>query len=363
LPLHQFFRLLESRPEFTCPSRLLGDVVGPAAEEALCQARVLGPKGPATWYACARGLRTCRRTVAADRAQLHLLCGRASGDCPPEIVAAEEYGQHALDEPALVRLLQRLFGVDGQPPRIEGRGQPIRLGRSPGGDCEVWAWLRPFEPAFANWMGDLENRMHTKQRRRALVLVPTHARIYNHTFERYGPGQPVEVVYLDRALTVDGHQIVRTPPRPGPTARVPWSAPVLDRQGARLRVAAGVRWSHITIEYVNDDTVAVRVGAHPPTRMSAADLGLKRELGGKPPPLWELLLALCAGNGTCSRRGAGAYNLGALRTTASRLSKRLSAVFGIVEPALHVDKRTESVRSDFLARPETRRSSTRRPPT
>jgi hypothetical protein len=299
--------------------------------------------------------------VAADRAQLHLVCGHSWADCATEIVAAEEYGQHAVDERALLHLLQRLFGVEGQSVRSEGRGQPIRLGSTSGGECEVWAWLRPSEPAFANWIGDLETRARGKHRAR--VLVPTPRRIYSHTFERYGPGQPVEVVHLDQALTIVGREIVPSPSRGRHGTRVPWAdAVVVARPGARLRVAAGVRWSHITIEYVNDDTVAVRVGARSPVRISSADLGLRADSGAaaKRPQPWELLLALCAGNGSCSRGSVGAPDLGALRTRATRLSKLLCAVFGIADAPLHVDGRSQSVRADFLALPETRRERSRR---
>ncbi len=359
--LHRFFSLLESRSEFTYPSPLLADGIGPEAAQALCRAGVLGPAGPATWYPCARRFRDCRRTVATGGEELHVLCGRASGGCPAEVFPAADLGQHGLDESALLRLLQRLFGVEGQPARREGRGQPMGLGRSLGGDCDVWAWLRPEEPVFTVWMGELEPRAPGK---RALVLVPTHARIRTETFERYGPGQPIEVVHLDRALTLELGEIVRTARPAERAARVPWTQePVVTRPGASLRVPAGVRWSHITFEYVDDDVVAMRVGAHAPRRLSAADLGLARESTAKGSRLWELLLALCAGSGVSTRRRIGASSLEALRVPrGARLSRRMCRAFGIPEPALHVDKQTESVRADFVALPETRRASTRRPP-
>lgn len=359
LPLRLFFSLLETREPLTVPSCLLDRAVGAEAAAALCHARVLAPKGPATWYPCARDLRGCRRTVAIDRDNLQLLCGRPFGSCETETVPAAELGQHALDELALVRLLQRLFGVEGQSPRSEGRGQPIWLGRRPGGSCDVWLWLRPSEPAFAMWMGELETR--TLDASRALVLVPTPRHIYSHTFERYGAGQPLEVVHLERALAIEGCEIIRAPLSARPIAPLPRTlGPRVDRQGTRLRVPVGVRWSHITFEYVDDRTVAVRIGADSPTRLTALDLGLKHGVDGEPAALWELLLAICAGNGTCSRGSVRAPNLGALRTQATRLSKRLCAVFGIAQAPLHVDRGTQSVTADFLARPETRRSSTRR---
>jgi hypothetical protein len=175
--------------------------------------------------------------------------------------------------------------------------------------------------------------------------------------------QPVEVVYLDRALTADAEGIVQRLPAAAQLARVPWShGPLVVRPGARLQVPASVGWSHIFIEYVNGDTVSARFGARAPVRLSAADLGLKRELDGPASPLWDLLIALCLGNGTCARMDTDAPNIGALRTRATRLSQHLCAVFGLNDPPLHVDKQTQTVRADFLARPETRRASTRRPP-
>ena len=359
--LHNFFRLLESRPEFTFPSRLLAPAIGPDAERALCHARVLVPKGPATWYTCVRNLSRCRRSAAisSDGADLHLLCGGPSGDCPTEIVPADELGQHALDEVALARLLQDLFGVAGQSTRFLGPDRPLQLGRMPGDHQEIWFWIRPDEPAFSMWMGELEKR--SRDGHRALVLVPTSRRVHEHTFARYAAGQPVEVAYLDRALTVAGVAIVRAPPTGAPPPRVAWADTALvDRLGVRLRVPPGLCWTDVFIEYVNGDTVAVRFGTGHPERLSAADFGLKSEMDGRPNRLWQLLLALCLGDGMCSRADVDAHNLGVLRTRATRLSKQLCAVFGLEDVPVHVHQRDETVRADFAARRETRRASTHR---
>jgi hypothetical protein len=356
LPLHRFLSLLESRSEFAYPTRLLADAIGTDAERALCDAGVLAPRGTTAWYPCAKGLRGCRRVVAAEGTRLHVLCGRSSGECATETLGAEDLGQHILEESALVRLLQQLFEVDGQAVRGEGRGQPLCIGKSDGG-CDVWLWLRPREPEFAIWMSHLENRPRGA---RALVLVPTGARIYTDTFERYGPSQPITVVYLDRALTVVDGRVVRSAPATEASARVPWPADTLvERRGARLNVPAGIGWSHIVIEYVNDDVVAVRVGALSPVRLTAAELGLTHVSNGRASELWRLLVALCEGHGTCTRANVGT-SIDALKTRVRRLSDQLCRVFRLPDLPLHVDSATESVRADFRAAPETRRAATRR---
>ncbi len=288
---------------------------------------------------------------------LTLLCGQTERRCPAETVAAADCGQHALDEGALVRLIQELFGVATEASRREGRGQPIWLGGARASYSEVHLWLRPQEPDFSDWLAELVARRGESSR--SLVLVPTSRRVRVDTFERHGPGQPVEIVHLDRALALDGARVVRTSPNPVPV-RVPWPEEPVAARGLRLRLPAGVRWAHITIEHVEDDILGIRVGAHPPVRVTAAELGLTRGTSGRLSDLWELLRALCDDGGTTTRARVGAPNVNALRVQASRLSDRLCTAFGIAQSPLHVEAETETVRADFVALPEPRRTLRRR---
>jgi hypothetical protein len=142
---------------------------------------------------------------------------------------------------------------------------------------------------------------------------------------------------------------------------VPWQpSTIVDRPSARLHVPAGVGWSHIAIEYVDDDVVAVRIGARSPVRLSAAELGLTQESNGRVSLQWNLLLALCEGHGTCTCAAAGTPTMEAFKTRVARLSQQLCEVFQIRELPLHVDSKAQSVRADFRAAPETQRSATRR---
>jgi hypothetical protein len=404
LLFHHFLASLESRSrELSYPSRLLVSVLGPQVSTALCQAGVLRPSGLATWYTCAREDRECRRTVAADGLELHLVCGQPlrscpteiapavwypcprllpgcrralrvdgpelhlscgqpSGDCKTEIVPSAELGQHALDEDALVKLLQHLFGVEAHRPRTDGRRRATWLGCLPGGHRDVWLWLRPREPAFSTWMGAAEARSR-ESGHWAFVLVPTGKHVPAHTFERYGRGRPVEIVYLDRVLALEAGEIVlaEAPVDSTPAPRVPGKpGPLVERPGVRIHVPAGLRWSHIAIEYVNDTTLCVRIGTYPPQRLTPPDLSLKLEVGGDHTVLWQLLLALCAGNGVCSSGAAHSSTLYVLRKRTSRLARRLRRAFGMDDLPLHVDGRSLTVRADFIARPETLRASTRR---
>jgi hypothetical protein len=253
--------------------------------------------------------------------------------------------------------VKALFVVDRETVRREGRGQPLGLGRTPGRAEDLYLWLRPTEPEVSDWIAD---RLHQRLRpERTLLLVPTPRLVRVDTFERHGPGQPVEIVHLERALTVDGGQIVRVASG-APPLRLPWpTEPVLGR-GIRLQVPAGVRWPHITIEHVDDDILGVRIGAHPPVRVVAAELGLTRETSGKLSDLWVLLRTLCEDGGTTTRARVRAPNVNALRIQATRLSELLCAAFGIPDTPLHVEGRTETVRADFVALPEPRRTTRRR---
>jgi hypothetical protein len=363
LLLHEFLSKLETVADFTCPTELLDEYLKSSdARRALCEARILVPAGRATWYKCARDLRGCRRTVAveaADDTRLHLVCGSASHACPIEAWTAPDLPQHALDELALLDLLQRLFGVRGRPIRRDGRGAAW-LGRTATGDRDLYALLRPNEPAFSHWMRDLEQ---LSTHGRSLVLVPTDRHIRADTFDRYGPGQRHELVHLDRALTISGGRIARAEPPPPARASQP-SLPATDalRSGIRWRVPPGTRWSQIAFEYVDDDVVAVRIGDRTPVRMSAGDLGLTRRSTGGPSYRWKLLLALCAGEGTATLAAVGADNLAVLRSRAWRLSMSLCDVFAMVDSPLHVEADTRSVRSDFIARSETLRTRSHRKP-
>jgi hypothetical protein len=358
LPLHRFLSLLESRAEFSCPSRLLDESIDAPARRALCEAGVLVPGGPITWYPCAQRFRGCRRTVAADGARLHLLCDRPGGGCPAEILDAQGQDEHVLDEAALVRVVQKLFDIAEQPVRRDGHDEALWLGQARPGDPHVWLWLRPREPDFAFWLRRLEDTLSGSA---ALVLVPTPAFIHPDTFDRYGAGQPIRVVHLSRSLTlVDGRFVRAEAAGPAP-ARALWQPGALvERRGTIVRLPAGTTWRDVTIEYVNDDVVAVRVGQELPVRVTAAELGLVHEATGAAGDRWQLLVALCAERGTCTRGAVGAASMDAFKKRVHRLAARLCEVFGLRDLPLHVDSETESVRADFHALPEPRRTTARR---
>lgn len=358
MPLRRFLALVESRPEFRYPSRLLADAVGSLqARDALCASGVLVPDGPSTWYPCAHGRRSCTRSVAISGGRAQVRCGRLSDECATESFEEGELGQHVLNELALVATLQALFEVDGQPVYRERRGQVFSLGRSAtAGRARAWLWLRPREPDFSLWMRELEERED-----RAHVLVPTAAQINTQTFDRYGPGQPLSIVHLDRALSVHDGRIVRVCDDAQPRARVPWPmSQRVQRTPARVHTPAGTEWRQITIEYVDNDVVAIRVGDADPVRLTAADLGLTRASNGKLSDQWRLLVALCAGSGSCERRSVGASSVDVLIMRATRLGASLCEVLGIEGNPLHVSSRDETVVCDFRALPETSRELTRR---
>jgi hypothetical protein len=349
MPLRRFLSLVESRPRFVYPSRLLADAVGADAAGALCSAGVLVPDGRATWYPCGRGRKGCPRVIG----DAGLSCSRTPAECPEEAVDPAELGQHTLCEDALTRLLQELFGVAGQLAAADPRGEPLLLGSAAG--TSTWLWLRPREPDFSFWM-----RERDEVAERTVALVPTPARIYAETFDRHGPGQHASVVHLDRALSLVGGSIVRAA-ADEPALRLPWKpAHPVERPQARVHVPAGTPWGQIAIEYVHDDLVAIRVGDEWPVRLTSAELGMTKDTNGAMDKQWELLLALCRGNGRCTRGAVGAASMEVLKTRAARLGDRLCCALGMPERPLHVSSREQMVWSDFRAAPETRREASRR---
>ena len=257
-----------------------------------------------------------------------------------------------------MRVVQELFEVAGQGVRRDARGQALCLGSPRPGDPHVWLWLRPREPEFAFWLRWLEDTLAGAP---ALVLVPTAALVHPDTFNRYGAGQPIQVVYLNRALTVADGRIVRGDGAAPAPVRALWQPGALvERRGTIVRVPAGMTWRDVTLEYVNDDVVAVRIANELPVRVTAAELGLVHEGTGAAGDLWQLLVALCADRGTCTRAAVSAASMDAFKKRVHRLAARLCEVFGLRDLPLHVDSETESVRADFQALPEPRRTTARR---
>jgi hypothetical protein len=284
---------------------------------------------------------------------VQVTCGRSPEECAAESFQPGELGQHVLDEAALVRLLQNLFGTDGKDAPRGPTDRALSLGRSRDGR-DVWLWPRPREPEFTLWMREREDLVDP-----TLVLVPTPARIYAETFDRYGPGQHASIAHLDRTLGIDGGAIVRARLPPSVT-RLPWSvAEPTERSAVHFRTPAGTTWRHIAVEQVDGEMVSIRVGEQRPVRASASELGLTSETSGAPNAQWRLLLALCEGSGTCTRGSVGASSVSVLKMRAQRLGDQLCVVFGIPESPLHVTARDETVRSDFIAAPETRRAASR----
>jgi len=345
--LRRFLELVESRHEIRYPTRFLADGVGGiAAADALCASGVLAPAGTATWFPCGQGRHACRRTVSTSEAGLRATCGRSPSACEVLTFDSGDLTEHVFVELAFVALLQELFDAQGA---IFRERHALWLGRSASESrAGVWLWLRPEEPHFTVWMREVEDRGA-----RALVLVPTPSYTYAETFDRYGPGQPVSIVYLDRSLSIADGRIVRAS-RDAPPARVPWPPRRrVERSIARVRTTAGTVWRQITIKLVDGDVVAIRVGEQAPVHLSALELGMVRANGtGEHSDLWHLLRALCEGSGTCTRAGVFATSMDVLTTRARRLGARLSEILGIEGNPLHVSNRDQTVSSEFRAVPE-----------
>ncbi|MGH7294891.1 MAG: hypothetical protein ACRELB_08160 [Polyangiaceae bacterium] len=326
---------------------MLADGVGGAAvAEALCASGVFAPAGAATWYPCGERRHGCRRTVAALGGRLRATCGRSPEVCEALTFEPGELTEHVYVELALVALLQELFDVHGT---VFRERRALWLGRSPSeAGAGVWLWLRPEEPHFTIWMREIEDRGGP-----TLVLVPTPNHTYAETFERYGVGQPISIVFLERVLSIAAGRVVRVRD-PAPAARVPWpQRRRVERSVARLRAPAGTTWGQIAIQNVDGDTVAIRVGNEAPARLSALDLGMTRADGsGQRTEQWRLLRELCEGSGSCTRASVGASSMEVVTTRAGRLGSLLSDVVGVEGNPLHVSTRDETVSSAFRALPE-----------
>lgn len=135
------------------------------------------------------------------------------------------------------------------------------------------------------------------------ACVPeAHAVVLAAHPERWAGVLDVPVFPLRRVVGVDG------PLTFDPTPLAPSAKGKASRATVRpFPVPAGATWRHVTIRFVDDDTVDVVVGALR-ERRSAADFGMTdgRKSGSVPTEPWKLLRAMAKNGGRLTWSGEGA---------------------------------------------------------
>jgi|GEM_PF-2536725 len=150
-------------------------------------------------------------------------------------------------------------------------------------------------------------------------------------------------------LQIAPDRLARALSRRGSVAAVSEGA----RAPATHRAAPGSRWNQVKVWLVNGDTVRVELPGRAPQGFTAAELGLvhQRSTARQQTKGWQILSALCNGNGTCSWRAGGCASFGAFKVQVSELGRRLGAVIGIGGSPFHSLPRNGDLRSHFQAGP------------
>jgi hypothetical protein len=235
--------------------------------------------------------------------------------------------------------------------RVQGRGLPVpaSLGKAPdtlgwivdaGGERSV---VLVADPKYGL-------RNVTLRPWPTLALVPTARHLTPAMRAAHGPGATLVFEVLEESLTIRGGRIARAGARAPDAAELP--APHSSRAPhARAPAAGGVlfpgakTWGEVAISIVNEHLLLVVVAGRR-RRVSAADCGMATK-AGHPTKAWELLHAVCDGNGTFMGRRFGAAQ--ATKRTVSRLRRQLCSLFGFADDPFFPFRRKEGWHARFRA--------------
>jgi hypothetical protein len=185
-----------------------------------------------------------------------------------------------------------------------------------------------------------------------LALVPTARFLTPEISARHGPGATVVFVVLEELLTVRGGRIRCAGAQAPDAAELP--APSSSRAPSARDLAAerGVpfpgakTWGDVAIHVVNEHVLLIIVRGRR-WHVSPADCGLAKKKSRHPKIMWELLHAVCDGNGTFKGRRFG--DAEATKRTMSRLRDELKRMFGLEDDPFFPFRRREGWHTRFHA--------------
>jgi hypothetical protein len=257
----------------------------------------------------------------------------------------ERVDMDEISYPDLARVLRALW-------RVQGRGLPVpgSLGKAP--DAIGWMVDGGGERSVVI-VADQGYGLRNASLRPmpTLALVPTARRLTPEMRARHGPGATVIFEVLEEALTVRGGRIARAGARAPDAAELP-APPSSRAPRARTPAARGVpfpgakSWVDVGIYVVDEHILLIIVGGRR-CRVSPADCGMATAIGRRPMITWELLHAVCDGNGTFMGRRFG--DAKATKTTVSRLRRELQRMFGLAGDPFFPFRRKEGWHARFRA--------------
>ena len=257
----------------------------------------------------------------------------------------ERVDMDEISYPDLARTLRALW-------RVQGRGLPVpgSLGMAPdaigwvvdgGGDRSVII--------VADQKYGLRNAsLRTKP---TLALFPTARSLTPEMRARHSAGATVVFEVLEESITVRGGRLTRAGLRAPDAAELPAptssrAARARDPEPRGVRYPGAKKWGDIGIYVVNEHLLLIVV-ARRRWRVSPFDCGMAMEVGRAPKVTWELLHAVCDGNGTFMGRRFG--DAEATKQTVSRLRADLRTMFGLTGDPFFPFRRREGWHARFHA--------------
>jgi hypothetical protein len=291
----------------------------------------------------------CARLVVADERSGHLaLCTREPVECETLTLGSEQLAQQHVSMDRLLAVARRELRIDGSEPtdRDGGRGarQPVCIGEQGVASPRDVFWMpRAHSAALEPFLA-----MREHAPRPTLLLLPTLTGLEAHVAVRHAAGAKVEIDALAEALGVRDGRIValrrlRAAPAPAPE---PDTSGAADSSAPACPLVPRARcWEDVRIQALDGETVLVIVGRRK-QRLTCFDLGLASK-SRKPVRAWEMLLAVCAGEG--SFRWKQFRTFGNAKTILWRLRKALCAAFGIADDPFHDFSYEDQWRAKFRA--------------
>jgi len=192
--------------------------IGPATFEALVATGILEEGDIADWYPCPGGGDECPRRVVPNPgdAEHPFVAVPGSGVCCKAVPLREEdLATHTTSIPAFVRVLRELLGLDGVFDLDEELFPcTVRIGQTVGEGLprEVLLATWPSCDGFAAFL-----RSRRGLPRGTLVLAPVRSRWLSPDLEaQHGPGEKVELAFLEDLLEVRDGRLRRTQHTIGP---------------------------------------------------------------------------------------------------------------------------------------------------
>jgi hypothetical protein len=240
--------------------------------------------------------------------------------------------------------------------RIQGRGLPVpgSLDKAP----NTLGWIidgsgeRTVILVADQEYGLLNATLRTKP---TLALVPTARHLTPEMRAKHGPGAVVVFEVLEESLTVRGGRLTRAGAAAPDAAELPAPASTRNTRVRSGRAAAadgsvlfpGAKtWVDVAIHVVNERLLLVVVAGRR-WRVSPADCGMETKASRRATLAWELLHAICDGNGTFMGRRFGGPQ--ALKSTLKRLRRHLRALFGLGDDPFFPFRRKEGWHARFRA--------------